>query len=140
MVDVGNKIPLRRQAIAGCVFRAGAGTIDRIFDGDLPKGDALSVARIAGIQSAKLCSQVIPLCHPLPLDTISIGFSRDGDTIVVTARVAATARTGVEMEALLAVSAAALTLYDMAKGIDHDLSIEHIHLIEKIKEPSLAAS
>ena len=135
MVDVSEKVPLRRTAIAEGFFCAKEKTIDALLCGNLPKGEALSVARIAGIQSAKCCDSLIPLCHPLPLEFVDIQFERNPlDRIKVTSTVIVTGRTGVEMEALRAVSVAALTLWDMAKAIDSSLSIEGITLIDKRKE------
>lgn len=139
MVDVGSKPLSHRRAIAEAYFVARASTLDRLVAGDLPKGEALAVARIAGIAAAKRCDELIPLCHSLPLDAVAVDFERTGDDrlrIVATASI--TARTGVEMEALLAVSAAALTLWDMVKGIDTDLRVDGVRLVEKIKQPVAA--
>ena len=136
MVDVGSKDPMRREAIAEGFFCAAAETLDKIETGDMPKGEALSVARIAGIQAAKRCESLIPLCHQLPLDSVAIDFKRDDpQRIKVTATVSTTAKTGVEMEALTAVSIAALTLWDMTKAVDKDLKIEGITLVCKTKTP-----
>ena len=135
MVDVGHKPPLRRTAIARGVLVASASTLTRLIAGDLPKGEGLAVARIAGIQAAKRCDQLIPLCHSLPLDAVHIDFEHDGNQrLVVTSTVSTTARTGVEMEALLAASTALLTVWDMVKAIDSDLMIESVTLVEKRKE------
>lgn len=135
MVDVGHKPPLRRTAIARGVLVASATTLTRLIAGDLPKGEGLAVARIAGIQAAKRCDELIPLCHSLPLDAVHIHFEHDGNTrLVVTSTVSTTARTGVEMEALLAASTALLTVWDMVKAIDSDLMIESVTLVEKRKE------
>jgi cyclic pyranopterin phosphate synthase len=136
MVDVGHKPPLRRTAIAEGFFVAASATLDRVLSGDLPKGEALAVARIAGIQAAKRTDELVPLCHTLPLDSVSVDFDRaasDRLRCVATARVVAS--TGVEMEALVAVSAALLTVWDMVKGIDTNLAIEGVGLVEKRKEP-----
>lgn len=136
MVDVGSKDPMRREAIAEGFFCAAAETLDMVESGDTPKGEALAVARIAGIQAAKRCESLIPLCHQLPLDSVAIDFSRtDPQRIKVTATVSTTAKTGVEMEALTAVSIAALTLWDMTKAVDKKLRIEGITLVSKQKTP-----
>jgi len=136
MVDVGSKQPMRREAVAEGFFCAEAETLDKIEAGNMPKGEALAVARIAGIQAAKRCESLIPLCHQLPLDSVGIDFNRtDPQQIKVTATVSTTAKTGVEMEALTAVSIAALTLWDMAKAVDKKLRIEGITLVSKQKTP-----
>ena len=137
MVDVGHKPPMRRTAVSCGFLVAEEPTLDRVMTGDLPKGEALAVARIAGIQAAKRCDALIPLCHTLPLDSVAVAFDRPApDRLRVTASAAITARTGVEMEALTAVSVALLTLWDMVKGIDSNLVIEGIRLLEKRKEPT----
>ena len=137
MVDVGNKPPVRRTAVAQGDFVAASQTLDRIMSGDLPKGEALAVARIAGIQAAKRTDELIPLCHSLPIDFVSVDFERSApDQIRITASAAITARTGIEMEVLTAVSVASLTLYDMTKAIDKKLRIENIHLVSKTKTPT----
>lgn len=135
MVDVSDKPPVRREAIAEGTFTvSSAATLDRLLAADLPKGEGLAVARIAGIQAAKMCDRLIPLCHTLPLDHVAIEFVRvDATHLRITATAVVTARTGVEMEALTAVSVAALTLYDMTKAVDRDLRIENIHLLRKHK-------
>jgi len=136
MVDVGDKPPMRRRAVAAGDFVAAKGTLDKVLAGDLPKGEALAVARVAGIAAAKRTDQWIPMCHSLPLDHVQVDFERvDETTLRVTACASLTARTGVEMEALVAVSAACLTLYDMTKAIDKQLKIENVHLVEKTKTP-----
>lgn len=136
MVDVGAKTPLRREALAEGFFVARPETLDAVMAGDLPKGEALPVARLAGILAAKQVDTLIPLCHTLPLDFVNVDFERAGaDRIRITAVAAITARTGVEMEALTAVSLAALTLYDMTKAIDKELRIEGVRLVRKIKQP-----
>jgi cyclic pyranopterin phosphate synthase len=140
MVDVGSKPPMRRTAIAAGEFVAAKETLDRLMGeagaDPLPKGEALAVARIAGITAAKKTGDLIPLCHPLPLDHAQIDFERvAGDRLRVTATASITAKTGIEMEALTAVSVACLTLYDMTKAVDKNLRIEGIHLVEKRKEP-----
>jgi len=134
MVDVGDKKPMRRVAVAEGLFVAASSTLDRVMSGDLPKGEALSVARVAGIQAAKQCDALIPLCHSLPIDAVTVQFERAGpERLRIEARVSVTAKTGVEMEALTAVSLAALTLYDMTKAVDKQLRIENIHLVSKTK-------
>ena len=134
MVDVGHKPPMHRTAVATGTLVAAAATLDRLVAGDLPKGEALAVARVAGIQAAKRCDALIPLCHTLPLDAVSIDFDRSAsDRLQVTATTTITARTG--MEALTGVSVALLTLWDMVKGVDADLRIDDVRLIEKRKEP-----
>lgn len=134
MVDVGAKPPMHRKAVAQGDFVAAADTLERLMKGDLPKGEALAVARIAGIQAAKRTDEWIPLCHSLPLDVVTVDFVRHNTTTVrVTATASLTAKTGVEMEALVAVTAACLTLYDMTKAIDKQLKIQNIELVEKTK-------
>jgi len=136
MVDVGSKAPMARRAVAEAFFCARAETIDRVVadGGGLPKGEALCVARIAGIQAAKRCDELIPLCHSLPLDAVGVDFERAApDRLRVVATVSTTARTGVEMEAIVAASIAAITLYDMTKGVDKELRIEEVRLVEKTK-------
>ena len=135
MVDVSSKPNMRRTATATCLFIAQPTTLDAVMDGNLPKGEALSVARIAGIQAAKSCSSLIPLCHPLPLENASVDFERiEPDQLQITATMLVTGKTGIEMEALTAVSIAALTIWDMTKAIDKDLLIDSIRLLEKKKE------
>lgn len=136
MVDVGAKPPMRRRAVAECLLSAKATTLDAIMAGQLPKGEALGVARIAGIQAAKRTDELIPLCHTLPLDAVSIDFERrDASTLRVVASASTTARTGVEMEALTGAAVAALTVYDMTKAIDRELVISGLRLLEKTKSP-----
>ncbi len=134
MVDVGRKPIVARRATASGEFVAAKATLDRLMAGDLPKGEALAVARVAGIAAAKRTDGLIPLCHSLPLNHVSVDFERVADDrLRVTASASLEARTGVEMEALVAVSVTCLTLYDMTKAIDNDLRIEAIHLVEKVK-------
>ena len=136
MVDVGEKPPMHRRAVAEGFFCAQAATLDKLLAGELPKGEALACARVAGILAAKKTDELIPLCHPLPLDAINIDFHRTHDDRVrIVATASITARTGIEMEALTAVSIAALTLYDMTKGVDRDLIIDGVRLVEKTKSP-----
>ena len=140
MVDVGSKAPLRRKAVAEGFLRGSAKTLDMLEAGELPKGEALAAARIAGIQAAKRCDELIPLCHPLPLEVVSVDFGRaEPQSLRIEASVSTTAKTGVEMEALLAVAVAALTLYDMAKAVDKDLRVEGVRLVEKTKEEGTEA-
>ena len=132
MIDVGGKPVTVRTARATGRLCARPETIRRIHEGSLEKGDAIATARIAGITAAKQTSAIIPLCHPLPLDSVAVTIHFDDPAAVsIEAIVRATARTGVEMEALVAVTAAALTIYDMCKSIDPGVSIESVHLEEK---------
>ena len=133
MVDVGAKPLSRRRAVARGRVRMAAATAERLRT--LPKGDALTVARIAAIQAAKRTSDLIPLCHPLPLTLVEVELTVDGDGVAIEAVAETTAQTGVEMEALTAVAVAALTVYDMAKAVDHELRIDDISLVSKTKEP-----
>jgi cyclic pyranopterin phosphate synthase len=136
MVDVGAKEPVQRRAVAEGFLCASSRALDLLESGELPKGEALAVARVAAIQAAKRCDELVPLCHPLPLDVVIVDFQRAGpDRLRVEATVSATARTGVEMEALTAVSVAALTLYDMTKSVDKTLRLEGIRLVSKTKDP-----
>jgi len=132
MIDVGSKPVSLRAARASARLRALPETIRRIQAQELDKGDAIATARLAGIMAAKRTSDIVPLCHPLPLDSVdvSLAFAEQG-YVVIEAVVRATARTGVEMEALTAVTAAALAIYDMCKSIDRGMSIEAICLEEK---------
>ena len=134
MVDVGGKPLSRRRAVARGVVRMAAETARRLRE--LPKGDALVTAQLAGIMAAKRASELIPLCHPLPLSHIEVTLDVGEDAVEITSVVETTAQTGVEMEALTAVSVAALTVYDMAKAIDSGMSISDITLVEKTKEPA----
>ena len=135
MVDVSKKPTMRRTATAECYFVASASTLDALLEGNLPKGEGLGVARIAGIQAAKNCASLIPLCHTLPLEFVDVSFERiEDDRLKIIATTLVLARTGIEMEALTAVSVAALTLWDMTKAIDKNLVIEGVRLIEKRKE------
>jgi cyclic pyranopterin phosphate synthase len=132
MVDVGDKPVAVRTARARGRLRARPETIARIRAGTLEKGDAVAAARLAGIMAAKRTSDLVPLCHPLPLDSVAVAIDLAADDhVAIEATVRATARTGVEMEALVAVTAAALTLYDMAKSIDPGMTVEQVRLEEK---------
>jgi cyclic pyranopterin phosphate synthase len=133
MVDVGAKPVSRRRAVARGRVVMDASTAGRLRS--LPKGDALTVARIAGIQAAKRTGELIPLCHPLPLTLVEVDLAVDGDGVAIEAAAETTAQTGVEMEALTAVAVAALTVYDMAKAVDKGMRIEGIELVSKTKEP-----
>lgn len=133
MVDVGDKVDTQRMARASGRVRMQPATLQRIKDRGLAKGDVLEVSRLAGIMAAKKTGELIPLCHPLPLDAVALSFSfPDEQTVAIEAQVSVTAKTGVEMEALTAVSVAALTIYDMCKAIDRGLAIEQIRLEEKL--------
>ena len=132
MVDVGAKPVSRRRAVAQGRVHMAQATASRIRT--LPKGDALTVARIAGIQAAKRTSELVPLCHPLPLTVVEVDLVVDDDGVAIEAAAETTAQTGVEMEALTAVSVAALTVYDMAKAIDKAMTLSEITLVEKTKE------
>jgi cyclic pyranopterin monophosphate synthase len=134
MVDVGGKPVSRRRAVARGRVRMAAATASRLRS--LPKGDALTVARIAGIQAAKRTSELVPLCHPLPLTVVEVNLDVGSDGVVIEAAVETTAQTGVEMEALTAVAVAGLTVYDMAKAIDKEMRIDDVVLVSKTKEPA----
>jgi len=133
MVDVGEKPPTERRAVARAVVQVSAETAARVAAGDAPKGDVLGVARIAGIQAAKRTSELIPLCHPLAVSFVGIEGSIDADAgiIELLAEARTTGPTGVEMEALTAAAVAALTVYDMVKGIERGATISEIVLLEK---------
>jgi cyclic pyranopterin phosphate synthase len=132
MVDVGDKPVTRRTARASGHVRMAAGTLSRIRDNGLAKGNVLEVARLAGIMAAKRTADFIPLCHPLPLESVTVDFSfPDETTLGIEAVAQVDGKTGVEMEALTAVSVAALTVYDMCKSIDRGMTIEQIQLEEK---------
>jgi len=131
MVDVGGKAETQRVAIARGAIRMSALTLQAVRNGNGPKGDVLGTARIAGIMAAKKTGDLIPLCHPLALDAVNIDFAFTDSGVDCTATASLTGRTGVEMEALTAVSVALLTVYDMAKALDKGMVIENIRLIEK---------
>ncbi|MBN1884741.1 MAG: cyclic pyranopterin monophosphate synthase MoaC [Candidatus Krumholzibacteriota bacterium] len=134
MVDVSGKPPLRRTAVAAGEVTMRPETIERLRAGALAKGEALAAARIAGIQAAKRTGELIPLCHPLPLDHVAVDLVFRENRVEIEATAVTTARTGVEMEALTAVAVAALTLYDMCKAVDREMTIGPIRLTEKTKE------
>jgi cyclic pyranopterin phosphate synthase len=133
MVDVGDKAATARTAIAGGEVVMRMTTLEEIRAGNINKGDVLTVAEIAGIMAAKRTSELIPLCHPLPITFIGVSLSLDEGLpgVIITATVKTTSKTGVEMEALTAVSVAALTVYDMAKAVEKTMKIQNIRLIEK---------
>ncbi|HMO56397.1 MAG TPA: cyclic pyranopterin monophosphate synthase MoaC [Roseiflexaceae bacterium] len=133
MVDVGAKGETEREAVARGVVRMQPATLALIIAGDLPKGDVLAVARIAGIMAAKNTAAIIPLCHPLMLTHVAVDLRPDpaGTALLIEATVRTAGRTGVEMEALTAVSVAALTIYDMCKAVDRAMQIESIRLARK---------
>lgn len=133
MVDVSDKPDAKRTAAAEAIVRLGAEAFALVRDGQVKKGDVLAVAQIAGIQAAKRTPELIPLCHPLPINGVSIDFAFDNDaaSLSIVARVVTTALTGVEMEAMTAASVAALTVYDMCKSVTKGITIERVRLIEK---------
>ena len=133
MVDVGAKPLARRRAVARASVRMAPETAVRL--GDLPKGNALVTAQLAGIMAAKRTAELIPLCHPLPLSHVDVTLEVQQAAVEILATAETTAQTGVEMEALTAASVAALTVYDMAKAIDKDMEITAVRLVEKSKEP-----
>jgi cyclic pyranopterin phosphate synthase len=131
MVDVGGKDVTDRRAVAAATVRVSAETARAIRDGDAPKGDVVGTARIAGIQAAKRTAELIPLCHPLPLSFADVRIEVADDRVEIEAEARTSAQTGVEMEALTAASVAALTVYDMVKGIERGVTIEAVRLLEK---------
>jgi cyclic pyranopterin monophosphate synthase len=132
MVDVGGKPLSRRRAVARAEVRMAADTARRLRD--LPKGDALATAQLAGIMAAKRTSELIPLCHPLTLSHVEVTLEVGEESVTILASAETTAQTGVEMEALTAATVAALTVYDMAKAIDKGMRIAEVVLVEKTKE------
>lgn len=134
MVDVGDKPQSRRRAVARATVRMAPETARRLRE--LPKGDALATAQVAGIMAAKRTSELIPLCHPLPLSHVDVTLIVGETGVEITAAAETIAQTGVEMEALTAASVAALTVYDMAKAIDSELSVTDVTLVEKTKTPA----
>ena len=133
MVDVGSKPVSKRRAVARAEVRMAAATAEMLRT--LPKGDALVTAQLAGIMAAKRTSELIPLCHPLPLAHVDVGLLVGDRAVEIEASAETTAQTGVEMEALVAATVAALTVYDMAKAVDKGMVIGEVRLIEKTKEP-----
>lgn len=131
MVDVGGKAETQRLAVASGRIRMSPAALTAIRDGAVPKGDVLAAARIAGIMAAKKTADLIPLCHPLALTSVTVDFEIESHAVLVTASAALSGRTGVEMEALTATSVALLTIYDMAKAIDKGMVISDLRLLEK---------
>jgi cyclic pyranopterin monophosphate synthase len=131
MVDIGAKEVSARRAVARAVVRRSPETAARVAAGDAPKGDVLGVARIAGIQAAKRTAELIPLCHPLPLSFVDVEAEVGETEVVLTAEARTTGQTGVEMEAMTAAATAALTVYDMVKGLERGVEIAEVVLLEK---------
>ena len=138
MVDVGDKPLSRRRAVAAATVTMAPETARRLRE--LPKGDALATAQLAGIMAAKRTAELIPLCHPLPLSHIEVSLDVGDAAVEIRATAETTAQTGVEMEALLAASVAALTVYDMAKAIDKGMTVESVRLLEKTKETGVGST
>jgi cyclic pyranopterin phosphate synthase len=134
MVDVGGKKVSRRRAVAHASLHMAPATARRLRE--LPKGDALAAAQIAGIMAAKRTSELIPLCHPLPLTHVDVALSVEEASVEITASAETTAQTGVEMEALVGATVAALTVYDMAKAVDDGMELAKVRLVEKTKAPA----
>jgi cyclic pyranopterin phosphate synthase len=132
MVDVGGKPLSRRRAVARAAVRMAPATARRLRE--LPKGDALATAQLAGIMAAKRTGELIPLCHPLPLTHVAVELEVGEDAVEIVASAETTAQTGVEMEALTAATVAALTVYDMAKAVDKEMVIGEVRLVEKTKD------
>ncbi len=131
MVDVGGKPVTERRAVARSMVRMSPETAGAVARGDAPKGDVLGTARIAGIQAAKRTAELVPLCHPLPLSFVDVQADIAGDRVALTAEARTNAQTGVEMEAMTAAAVAALTVYDMVKGLERGVEIAEIVLLEK---------
>jgi len=133
MVDVADKPPTRRRAVATSRVRMRPETVERLLRGDTPKGEVLATARVAAIMAAKRTPDIIPMCHAIALShvEVAIDVEQASASVLITARAEAVDRTGVEMEAMVAASIAALTMYDMLKGIDREMVIEHVMLVEK---------
>ncbi len=131
MVDVGSKDVTQREARATAIVLMKSETLQLIKSGDVTKGDVLAVARIAGIQAAKKCSELIPLCHPLMLTSIDVNFETNKNSVLIEARCGLSGKTGVEMEALTAASVAALTIYDMCKAVERGMVIKDVCLLSK---------
>ena len=134
MVDVSEKPATERTAVAEGRVVMSKATLELVVSGNAKKGDVLGAARIAGIMAAKRTSELIPMCHPLPLSIIDVDLRLCENGVAITSKVAATAETGVEMEALVAASVSALTVYDMCKAVDKEMRIEGIRVVQKIKE------
>ena len=135
MVDVGGKPVTDRHAVARAVVRMSAETLDAVRRGDAPKGDVIGTARIAGIQAAKRTAELIPLCHPLPLSFVDVEATVDATagTVTLVCEARTSAQTGVEMEAMTAASVAALTVYDMVKGLERGVSVERVELVAEAR-------
>ena len=132
MVDVGQKDVTRRKAMAAATVRMEKETLKTLLAGELKKGDALAVARVAGIMAAKRTFELIPLCHNIPIESVTVDFENDGETrLFITATCVCSYKTGIEMEALTAAAVAALTVYDMCKAIDRGMTVEEIRLLQK---------
>ena len=131
IVDIGDKPATRRRAVATARLEAKPETVAAIMGGTLKKGDAIAVARVAGIMAAKKTAELIPLCHPIPLTSVAVDIEPDGAALLVTATAETTGQTGVEMEAMTAAAVAALALYDMAKAMDRGMTITTVQLVEK---------
>lgn len=134
MVDISDKPTSHRQAIAAGHIKLQPGTLELIRQNEIQKGDVLAVARIAGIQAAKQTQHLIPLCHQIALSKVSVDFALTSDGVTVTSAAKTTGQTGVEMEALTAVSVALLTIYDMCKAVDKSMRLDGVHLVSKTKE------
>lgn len=133
MVDVSEKPVVRREATAEGFISLAPATLESIGDGQIPKGDVVAVARIAGIQAAKKTADLIPLCHQLPLTKVEVDFAYEPDGIRISCTVRTDAKTGVEMEALTGVATAGLTIYDMCKAIDQQMTLSEVSLLKKTK-------
>src|SRR5687768_3268581 len=131
MVDVGSKDVTDRRAVARAAVRMSASTAAAVARGDAPKGDVIGTARIAGIQAAKRTAELVPLCHPLPLSFVDVVAELGEGEVVLTAEARTSAQTGVEMEAMTAAAVAALTVYDMVKGLERGVEIAEVALLEK---------
>ena len=138
MVDVGDKPLSRRRAVAAAIVTMAPETARRLRE--LPKGDALATAQVAGIMAAKRTAELIPLCHPLALSHVEVSLDVVGAAVEIRATAETTAQTGVEMEALVAASVAALTVYDMAKAIDKEMTVGGVRLVEKTKETAVGST
>jgi len=132
MVDVGEKPPTERMAVARCEVRMAPATLRLITEGKAAKGDVLSVSRVAGIMAAKRTPDLIPLCHPIPISSVSVEFNpKDDSTLGIEATVRCVGQTGVEMEAMTAACVAGLTVYDMVKGVDKGVMVDRVRLVQK---------
>jgi cyclic pyranopterin monophosphate synthase len=133
MVDVGDKPVQRRLAVAEGMITLQKSTQKAILSGTVPKGDVIATARIAGIMASKKCGELIPLCHPLPIESVTLDFTPVSTGLHITATTTINAKTGVEMEALTAITVSALTIYDMCKAIDKSMEIQGVRLVKKVK-------